>query len=162
MKRGFTLLELLAVVGILSFILIAATQLLGSTLAGGGKTNSLQIVKQNGQFGLSTMARLARLSKSVAVCTAGDLQFIVSESGSDVNYRFDLGGSRLRKTRDGVSSWVTEENVEVNAFSCSLTSGAAGTPAVVDLNLTISKPGLSVENSVVGTNFKTSVSLRTY
>jgi len=101
MKKGFTLLELLAVVGILSFILIAVTQLFGSVLAGSGKTNSLQIVKQNGQFALSTMSRLVRLSKSVTVCAAGDLQFVISETGSDVNYRFDLNSNRLRKTRAG-------------------------------------------------------------
>ncbi len=161
-KPGFTLLELLAVVGILSFILIAVTQLLASTLAGSGKTNSLQLVKQNGQFALSTMARLVRLSKSVSVCSSGDLQFVVSESGSDVSYRFDVAGTRLRKTRAGQISWVTEDNVAVSSFTCSLTPGSAGTPAVVDLSLTIGKSGLSVENSVVNTDFNTTVSLRTY
>lgn len=162
MRKGFTLLELLAVVGILSFILIAATQLLGSTLAGSGKSNSLQLVKQNGQFALSTMSRLVRLAKSVAVCAGSDLQFVVSESGADVSYRFDLSGTRLRKTRSGQTSWVTEDNVQVNSLTCTLTAGSSGTPTVVDLNLTIGKSGLSVENSVVNTNFKTSVSLRTY
>lgn len=162
MKKGFTLLELLAVVGILSFILIAATQLLGSTLAGSGKSNSLQLVKQNGQFALSTMARLVRLSKSVTICSGSNLQFIVSESGADVNYQFDLGGTRLRKTRSGQVSWLTEDNVQINSFSCALTPGSAGNPAVVDLRLTISKPGLSVENSIVNTDFNTTVSLRTY
>ncbi len=161
-RSGFTLLELLAVVGILSFILIAVTQLLASTLAGSGKSNSLQIVKQNGQFALSTMARLVRLAKSVSVCSSSDLQFAVFESGADVSYRFDLSGTRLRKTRAGQASWVTENNIQVNSFTCSLTSGAAGTPAVVDLRLTISKPGLSVENLVVNTDFNTTVSLRTY
>ena len=162
MKKGFTLLELLAVVGILSFILIAVTQLFGSVLAGSGKTNSLQIVKQNGQFALSTMSRLVRLSKSVTVCAAGDLQFVISETDSDVNYRFDLNSNRLRKTRAGQVSWVTEDNVVVNSFTCTLTPGSAGTPAVVDIRLTISKPGLSVENSIVNTDFNTTVSLRTY
>jgi len=162
MKKGFTLLELLAVVGILSFILIAVTQLFGSVLAGSGKTNSLQIVKQNGQFALSTMSRLVKLARSVTTCAGSDLQFVVSESGSDVSYRFDLNSNRLRKTRAGQASWVTENNVAVNSFTCALTSGSAGTPAVVDLRLTISKPGLSVENSVVNTTFNTSVSLRTY
>lgn len=161
-KPGFTLLELLAVVGILSFILIAATQLLGSTLAGSSKSNSLQLVKQNGQFALSTMSRLVRLAKSVTVCAGSDLQFLVSESGADVAYRFDLGGTRLRKTRSGQVSWVTEDNVRVNFFSCSLTPGSAGNPALVTLRLTISKPGISVENSVVNTDFNTTASLRTY
>ena len=162
MRKGFTLLEFLAVVGILSFILIAVTQLLAGTLAGSGKSNSLQLVKQNGQFALSTMARLVRLAKSVTACAGSDLQFVVSESGADVNYRFDLSATRLRKTRAGQVSWVTEDNIAVNSFTCALTSGSAGTPAMVDLRLTISKPGLSVENSIVNTDFNTTVSLRTY
>lgn len=165
-KRGFTLLELLAVVGILSFILIAVTQLLGSTLAGSGKSNSLQLVKQNGQFALSTMARLTRLAKSVGCGAGSELQLVVSEGGADVTYEFELDGgeSRLKKSQDGGFSWVwvTEGNVQVDSFSCILTSGSAGNPSVVDLRLTISKPGLSVENSVVNTDFNTSVSLRTY
>jgi len=165
MKKGFTLLELLAVVGILGFVLIAVTQLLGSTLAGSGKSNSLQIVKQNGQFALSTMSRLVRLAKSVTPCSGSNLQFVVSENNIDVIYIFQIDNQRLKKTRDAgtpVESFVTDNQVQVTDFTCNFTSGFAGTPAVVDLSLTISKSGLSVENSVVSTTFNTSVSLRTY
>ena len=170
MKKGFTLLELLAVVGILGFVLIAVTQLLGSTLAGSGKSNSLQIVKQNGQFALSTMSRLVRLAKSVTPCSGSNLQFVVSENNIDVIYifqidNFQIDNQRLKKTRDAgtpVESFVTDNQVQVTDFTCNFTSGFAGTPAVVDLSLTISKSGLSVENSVVSTTFNTSVSLRTY
>lgn len=158
MKSGFTLLELLAVVGILSFILIATTQLLSSTLAGSGKSNSLQLVKQNGQFALSTMERTVRRAKTLTTCSGGTLTVTVPETTGDVIYTFKLNGTTLE--RNDIK--LTDADVRVTDFSCSLTPAAVGNPAVVDLSLTIDKLGLSVENSVVNTTFNTSVSLRTY
>jgi len=158
MRKGFTLLELLAVVGILSFILMGVTQLLGSTLAGSGKSNSLQIVKQNGQFAISTMERTVRRAKTLTACSDGTLIVIVPETTGDVTYAFALSGNRLQ--RNDIN--LTDTDIQVTDFSCSPTPATAGNPAVVDISLTIEKSGLPVENSVVSTTFNTSVSLRTY
>lgn len=162
-KSGFTLLELLMVVALIGLILVAITQILGATLAGSNKSQGLQVVKQNGQFAISTMSRLLRQSSSVMTCGNGMLEFIVPESGTNTTYRFDVNSNRLRKTVNGtIVSWVTDSSVATPAFNCILIAAAAGNPPVVNLNLTVSKPGLTVEDLISPTSFEVDISLRNY
>jgi len=162
-RQGFTLLELLVFVALAGLILVGITQVLGSTLAGSGKSQGLQQVKQNGQFAMSTISRLLRQANNVTTCVNGNLQFTISESGADVVYLFDLVGNRLRKTRDITQvSWLTDDGVQVANFACNLTSPGDGQPAIVNLSFNVGKPGLSVENIIANINFKDSVSLRNY
>ncbi|MBI5356873.1 hypothetical protein HZB78_04695 [Candidatus Collierbacteria bacterium] len=161
-RKGFTLLELLVFVSLVGLILIGITQVLGATLAGSGKSQSMQQVKQNGQFAMSTLTRLLRQANEVTVCGAGQLDFSVLENGSTATYRFETNSLRIRKTYNSIQSWVTDDNVEVTGFSCSLTSSGNGQPGIINLSFNVSKPGLSVESIIANINFKDSVSLRNY
>lgn len=161
-KKGFTLLELLMFVALVGLILVGITQILGATLAGSGKSQSLQQVKQNGQFSMSTISRLLRQANSVTVCGAGQLDFSVLESGATATYRFDTSSLRIRKTYNGVQSWLTDDNVEVSSFICNMTAPGSGQPAVINLSFSVRKAGLSVESIIANINFKDSISLRNY
>ena len=161
-KKGFTLLELLMFVSLVGLILIGITQVLGATLAGSGKSQSMQQVKQNGQFAMSTMTRLLRQANEVTVCGAGQLDFSVLENGVTATYIFETNSLRIRKTYNGVLSWVTDDTVEVTNFTCSLTSPGNGQPAIINLSFNVSKQGLSVESIIANVNFKDSISLRNY
>ena len=161
-KKGFTLLELLMFVALVGLILVGITQVLGATLAGSGKSQSMQQVKQNGQFAMSTITRLLRQSNAVTTCGAGQLVFTVLESGATSTYTFETSVLRIRKTYNGVQSWVTDDGIEVANFSCSLTSPGSGQPAIVNLSFNVRKPGLSVESIIANINFKDSISLRNY
>ncbi len=161
-RQGFTLLELLMFVGLVGLILVGITQVLGATLAGSGKSQGMQQVKQNGQFAMSTISRLLRQANSVTACAAGQLDFSILESGTTATYRFETNSSRIRKTYNGVLSWVTDDGVEVTGFNCSLTSPGSGQPAIANLSFNVSKPGLSVESIIANINFKDSISLRNY
>jgi prepilin-type N-terminal cleavage/methylation domain-containing protein len=158
MKKGFTLLELLMVVSLLGLILITVTGLLGSIFSGSGKSRALQIVKQNGQFTLSTMERTARRAKTLTACSGGTLTVIVPETGGDVTYTFDRSGNTLR--RNGIN--LTGANVRVTGFTCLLTPAAQGNPAVIKIILTLDKPSLTPDETAIAQTFETSVSLRTY
>lgn len=158
MKKGFTLLELLMVVSLLGLALIAVTGLLGNIFSGSGKSRALQAVKQNGQFALSTIERTARRAKTLTVCSGGTLIVIVPETGGDVTYTFDRSGATLR--RNGIN--LVSSDVRVTGFSCSLTSAAAGNPAVVRITLTLDKLSLTPDETAVAQTFETTISLRTY
>lgn len=167
MRQGFTLLELLVFVALAGLILVGVTQVLGSTLAGSGKSQGLQQVKQNGQFALSTISRLLRQANNITACANGNLQFVVSENGADVTYTFQINSQRLKRTRnDGipVDSFVTDtdDQIRVADFTCNLTPASNGQPAIVNLSFNVNKPGLSVENIIANINFRDSVSLRNY
>lgn len=161
MKKGFTLLELLMVVSLLGLILVAVTQLLGASFSGASKASALQLVKENGQFALSTIERTLRNANRVTSC-GGSLGFIVSEAGAEVTYTFDVDSDRLQKSVGGATSFLTDEDLEVTNFSCVLLAGSPGTPAVYDISLTLQKPGITSPEIISATTFETTVSLRTY
>lgn len=165
-RQGFTLLELLMFVSLVGLILVGITQVLGSTLAGSGKSQAMQKVKQNGQFALSTISRLLRQANDVTFCAGSQLDFTILENVSISTYRFETNSSRIRKTYNGVQSWLTDDplqnGVEVTNFGCNLTSPGNGQPAIVNLSFNVGKPGLSVENIIANINFRDSVSLRNY
>lgn len=167
MKRGFTLLELLMVVGMLGLIMVAITQLLASVLSGSGKSSAVQAVKENGQFALSTLEKTVRRAKSITTCSGGTVTVVVPEISGDVTYTFGWVGSptyRLTRTTTppGTASDLVDTNVRVTSFSCSLTAGTPGSPAVVSISMTLDKPSLSVDQSASAQTFTSSVSLRTY
>jgi len=167
-RQGFTLLELLVFVALAGLILVGITQVLGSTLAGSGKSQGMQQVKQNGQLAMSTISRLLRQANNVdplACANSNQLNFTVSESGADVTYTFQIDSQRLKRTRNAgvpVDSFVTDDQVRVTDFTCNLTPPSNGQPAIVNLSFNIDKPGLSVENIIANINFRDSVSLRNY
>ncbi len=170
-RQGFTLLELLMFVSLVGLILVGITQVLGSTLAGSGKSQGMQQVKQNGQLAMSTISRLLRQANNVDPLTCANsnqLNFTVLENGSTSTYRFETNSSRIRKTYNGVQSWLTDDpdplqnGVQVTNFGCNLTLPVDGQPAIVNLSFNIGKPGLSVESIIANINFRDSVSLRNY
>lgn len=176
MKLGFTLIEILVVVSLLGVVMIAITQLLAGVLTGSAKANASQMVKENGQFAISTIERSLRNSTSVTDCSGSypNLRYSVidSSTGTDVttlySYVIESGPpDRLYQSKkidadDWTHSYLTNADLNVDAFSCDESPGAPGQPAVYKISMTISKPSSLVEQNIVQQTFETTVSLRTY
>jgi len=62
---GFTLVEILVVVGILGIIAVVASTIFFTTIRSSSKTKTLTKVKENGDYALSVMERLIRDSEEV-------------------------------------------------------------------------------------------------
>lgn len=162
-RLGFTLIELLIVVSILGMVMIAITQTLGSMLSGSGKANALQSVKENGQFAIATIERLARSARSVSCPVDGSVTIVVPGTPSDATYVIVKNGTQLTRSKDGGASVaLTSSDVQVDVFTCTLTAGAAGEPQVANLVLTLQKLGVTVDQQALSQTFQTTVSLRTY
>lgn len=167
MKRAFTLIELLIVVTILGGILVAITQLLATSLSGSGKSQALQLVKENGQFAISVIEQTSRRAERITACTTagttGTLAVAVPESSGTVTYTFQGGGGGAL-TKDSGSGTVNliSSDVRVVSFSCSQPAESAGNPMLATLSLVLDKPSSDVDRSVVSQTFQTTISLRTY
>lgn len=163
-RSGFTLLELLVVLGITGFILIVIAQLFGFTLSGSSKSRVLALLKEDGQFALSTMERTVRRAKQVSACSGSTLTATVTEmvggAPVDVTYAYSVSGSPAAILMNGIP--LTSSGVEVASFGCSLLAAAPGKPALVSLTLTIQKLSPSLDERAVSQTFQTSVSTRTY
>lgn len=165
-KLGFTLIEILVVVSLLGIVMISITQFLAGVLTGSAKANASQMVKENGQFAISTIERSLRNSTSVASCNS-DLNFsVIDRTGVTTAYNYSIVSDRLQQIQTvnavATRSYLTNAELKVEAFSCLQFAGAPGQPAVYKILLTISKPSALKEKNIVSQTFETTVSLRTY
>ena len=69
-EKGFTLVELLAVVAILSVVGTLLFGVISTTLRGSNKAESLTLLQQSGNSVLSQVTRTVRFAKSIEVPTA--------------------------------------------------------------------------------------------
>ncbi len=63
-ERGFTFIELLAVIAVLIAIGVIVGTILFTSLRGTNKTNTITIVRQNGNYALSLMSKMIREARS--------------------------------------------------------------------------------------------------
>lgn len=160
------MIELLVVISLLGLVLAGVSELLSTTLSGTAKSSSLQSVKENGQFAMTTIERTVRRANDVTSCSSGPTGGVgvtLRELGGSFTYTFQLSGSALLKydSSSGETVPLLGSDVEVDDFFCELTPRTALTPELLKLRLTVSKPGF-FDTQALGQTFETSVQLRSY
>ncbi len=86
MKKGFTLLEILVVIGVLSVIGVIILTIFTRTLRGNNKAQIIGVIKQNGQSVLENMDKTIRGADNVVCVTSDNL--VVVKNGIYTRYRF--------------------------------------------------------------------------
>jgi len=176
---GFTLVEILVVVGILGIIAVVASTIFFTTLRSSGKTKVLTTVKQNGDYALSVMERLIRDSEEVItnsdnkVCESGMkeiklkridgtmVEFACLEEGT-ANGRIASNSARLTSSEVKVDSCSFDCSCPV-AFPNCTSQGTKFYPKTVTIKFTLSQAGATVRPEEQATiNFQTTVSTRNY
>lgn len=174
-KNGFTLIEILIVIGIFGILAFIGTNMFFTILKSSAKTRVLAEVKQNGNYALSVMGRMIRNAKRIEVNSDGDackpsmgkLRIKNSDEGCS---EFDLSGSRIASSsaNDCITfspRYLTSEEVEIdtsmtNQFEC---TAITGSPPVITIRFTLSQTGTTTRPEEEATvDFRTTVSLRTY
>lgn len=152
-KNGFTLIEMLVVIGIFGILAFIGSNMFFTILKSSAKTRVLAEVKQNGNYALSVMGRMIRNAKSIEDCPGDSIRI---ENPDRDNTTFSCSGGRIASN----SANLTSDKVAVTGcnFSC------AGTiPEVVTISFTLSQSGTTTrpeEEAMI--DFRTTVSLRTY
>lgn len=96
MKRGFTLVELLVVIGAVSIIGLMLTEVFYRSLRGGNKSALIGVIKQNGQSALESMDKNIRSANNVvcpATSSSSNTLVILKEDGTYTRYRLSPEGS---------------------------------------------------------------------
>ena len=173
-QRGFTLVEILVVVGILGIIAVVASTIFFTTLRSAGKTKVLTTVKQNGDYALTVMERLIRDSQEVSSsCTSGMTSITVKRfDGSEITFSCDLTPDRsLIASSSGQRLTSSDVKVDKCSFDCSCPAAYAdctsqGTkfyPKTVTIKFTLSQVATTVRPEEEATiDFQTTVSTRNY
>lgn len=165
-NNGFTLLETLVVVSIVSIIAVFGVGVLSTVLNGGTKTAIISEIKQNGNYVMENMSRYIRNSLSVSSCSGNTLSLVqpdnsviifsvLAQDGANFNNRIASNSSSLTNgdRKNGV-------NVTNLTFTCDTTIN----PPVVTIDFTLAQ-GLGVssgQQNQASETFHTTVSLRTY
>lgn len=166
-KSGFTLIEIIVIVGILGFIAVIGSNMFFSILKGSTKTRVLAEVKQNGSYAINVMERLIRNAKSLENWDGGgewieirdpdDYPTIFSCEDSDGDGFYDIASN---------SASLTSDKVEVVdcASVFNVVEGEAGIrPDAVTINFTLKQAGtVARPEEEASVNFKTTVTLRNY
>lgn len=111
-KNGFTLIEIMIVMAILVFIGLIIGSIVMSILRGTNKTNTLTVVRQNGNFAISQLSKMLRNAKTFEGASTNGSSFdaICNES---TQYKYIK---------------ITSFDKEVTTFSC------AGSPLTISSN----------------------------
>lgn len=160
-KNGFTLIEVLVVIGIFGILAVIGTGMFFSILKGSTKTRVLAEVKQNGNYAISVMGRMIRNAKEIESCPGSSIRIV---NPDEETTQFDLSGPRIASISALGTGYLTSDKVEIdttetNQFDCILSSGS---PPVVTIRFTLSQAVGTRAEETAEVDFKTTVSLRTY
>jgi prepilin-type N-terminal cleavage/methylation domain-containing protein len=167
--KGFTLIEILVVVGLLAIIAVISSNMFFTTLRSSSKSKTSITVKQNGDYALATMERLIRDSEEViansdgSVCVADMNKVKIKRlDGSEVEFACEEEG-----TADGLiasnSARLTSENVKLDSCSFDCSSQGEFYPQVVAISFTLSQATVTTRlEEQASLDFKTTVTTRNF
>jgi len=171
-SKGFTLVEILVVVGILGIIVVVASTIFFTTIRSSSKTKVLTTVKQNGDYALTVMERLIRDSQEVSSsCTSGMASIKVKRfDGSEITFSCDLAQGLIASS-SGQRLTSSDVKVDTCSFDCNCpaaypncaSAGAKFYPKTITIKFTLSQLAATVRpEEEASVNFQTTVSTRNY
>jgi len=164
-KNGFTLLEMMMVIGILGIITVIGSGAFFSILRSSTKAKTLQMVKQNGDYAISVMERMIRNARVLVSPTSNStVSSITIKNPDGETTTFSCQEDQLTIASNGASLLSSEVKVSNCSNIFDVTVGQAGIkPAVVEINFTLTQAGTtSRPEEQAEVNFQTTVSLRNY
>ena len=162
LRRGFTLIEMLVVVGIIAIMSTFLLNLMFTTIKSNAKSEIIKSVKQNGDYVLGVMGYFIRNSKTLdpADCTGSQFSVVMDDENETV---FSCSGVG---TDDGyiASNSARMTGTKVTLSLCSLTCSQTGNSApAVSISFTLTNLSTATKKEdQASTNFSTTVSARTY
>ena len=159
-SRGYTLIEVITVTGIMALISLTLVGIFLATIRGGTKAQVVQQVHQNGDFALRSMSRLIRASDRVSSC--GNTIAVEQVDGSDTVFSIVEDGDADRIASNS-SQFLTSTTHQVSDLLFTCYDGDLGNQ-VVTVEFTITAGGeVGAQSQEKFTQeFATSVSTRVY
>lgn len=156
---GFTIMEMLVVVGVLGLISVIGSNFFFSSLFGTSKSETLKEVKQNGEYSLKVMEETIKNAYGFVSCDNQSIT-VKNKDNQRNTFRFESVSSIGRIASD--SSYLTSEKVTVTNFliDCEPTPGI---PPKIVISFTVSQTEQSSRPEKKATfDFNTTVTMRNY
>lgn len=162
LKSGFTLIEILVVIGVLAIIVIVGSTSFFNLLKGSTKTRTANLVKQNGDYAMGVMTRMIRGAREIVSDCPGSSSSIQILNPDGKNTMFDCSDSAISSTSATTGNQVpiTSDQVEVDSCSFDCERASILEPDVVTIDFTLSTGDPTQPEEYATVNFKTTVVLR--
>ncbi len=164
---GYTLVELLVVLGLMALISVAATNALYSLLSGTAKSQNLLEVKQNGDYAVSVMQVKIRNALDAyqtldSLCGGSPTDSITIDNQDGNTTTFACSSRQITQQNEGGPiSNLTSSSVQVTPTSCAaiFTCTSDTGPRRITINFTLAQTGGPIKEGSTQV-FKTIVALR--
>lgn len=159
-NRGFTLIEIVVVAGIMALFSLTLISVFLATVRSGSKAQLLQAGHQEGDFALRQMADAVRRAKAVS-CN-GDSITVTTASGSEIVFS-PVEDNGITRVASDSSRWLTGKLAEATNLSFVCYPGKLGNQVVtLTLELNARPAGGGQVHEQFVQEFATSVSTRQY
>lgn len=162
--KAYTLVELLAVIGILSVITTIVVSVIFISLTGSKKTETLEVIRQNGDLTLSQMIKSIRFAKSLDVPANCNPSVRVSSVTvtpitDDSQITYSCMGDTIAS--NGASLLPSSVKTQSCSFVCSQNTISEAPTLTIRFTLVPSAGGVFAETKAQ-LPFQSSVTLRNY
>ena len=169
-QTGFTLIELLVVTTLSVILMLASSVLFMTFLVGKGKINSLQLIKNEGDYALSKMEFLIRNAIDISDCELGMTELTIkSLYGQDTRFFIEEdAGSRKIASNSGIYLTSGSVDLATNADGQYLQVDCYESDdqrsKYVNLSFILRKgvPGVDLSRDIVEQEFSTGVAVRSF
>lgn len=159
LKKGFSLIELIVVIGLLSLLMIAISSTMLMSIVSSNRIRTTTKVKQAGGYAIGQIQSMVRSAKSISTCdaTTPSLTF-VNQDGGTTNLFTQNDGANVRiSSNSGV--YLTPVNVSTTNFSITC-EPSEDDPSLIKFSFYLqdTRSVESTQNPIL--HFETSVSTR--
>ena len=153
LKRGFSLIELTVVIGLLSLLTLAITSALLMSVVSSNRIRTVTRIKQAGNYALDQIQGLVRNSKKVVLCVPNtNIQFINPDGRTTI-----ISSTTQIASNSGV--YLTPSNLTVSNFSLACAPNNTA-PTLVTVAFDLNNPASTSLRESPTLHFETAINLR--
>lgn len=117
LKRGFSLIELIVVIGLLSLLMLAISSTMLMSIVSSNRVRTITKVKQAGGYAIGQIQSMVRSAKSITTCDSATPGIIlVGQDGGTTEIIAESDGTTTRiASNSGV--YITPVNMETTTFA---------------------------------------------
>jgi prepilin-type N-terminal cleavage/methylation domain-containing protein len=119
-KSGFSLIELIIVIGLLSLLMLAISSTMLMSIVSSNRIRTATKVKQAGNYALGQIQTMIRSAKTISSCTPNlpsPSLTVINPDGGDTTIFAELDGDGTTRIASNSGTYLTPDNLETSSFS---------------------------------------------
>ncbi len=158
MKKSFTLVELVVVIGLFALLGTMATAMLAATLQGAKKAAAVGLVRNEGGYVINLMTQMLKFSPNITACGANSLTFGSGAGGGSVTLSCVTAGTD--KYIASGSARLTSDQVAWTTCVIACVPNDPLTVEKIDVSFDLQKTNAVFASEKATAHFETQITLR--